>query len=255
MRDVTDNRTAELPVGETKRGRGRPPKANALSNAERQAAYRARRKSSVTVTENAGVFRGEVMHQGFDGLEDAMAELRAELEATKAELAEAHEAIDEMTGQVKSLRAELDGSRRQVKLSEAERNKAFEAYRKFEKEHVERQAYQGLTDAHHELVAKHRKVLEQLDVVKERAAKSVTRNGNPVDFDFMVQVVRCVRSARDWRKRYELFDLVGWKRFNCSVATTDEMREALRDAITGDSTSRMIRNAEKREAQSRNEKA
>ena len=234
MRDVTDNRTAELPVGETKRGRGRPPKANALSNAERQAAYRARRKSSVTVTENAGVFRGEVMHQGFDGLEDAMAELRAELDATKAELAEAHETIDEMTDQVRDLRGQLKGSQHQVELSEAERNKAFEAYRKFEKEHVERQAYQGLTDAHHELVAKHRKVLEQLELVKERAGKAVTRNGNPVDFDFMIDLVNRVRKARSWKVRHAIADLPGWEVFASDWRTTSAMRKALWNAMTGD---------------------
>ena len=57
MRDVTDNVTGELPGVEQKRGRGRPRKPHAMSNAERQAAFRARRKKeqgvsdrSVTVT-------------------------------------------------------------------------------------------------------------------------------------------------------------------------------------------------------------
>ncbi|MFJ1258833.1 hypothetical protein [Cupriavidus sp. CuC1] len=251
MRDVTDNRIAELPVGEAKRGRGRPPKANALSNAERQAAYRARRKSSVTVTENGGVFRGEQLHQDVGGLEDAMAELRAELDATKAELAEAHETIDEMTGYVNARdrendhlvevhdelvrsRVELAAAHKRIELAEEERNKAFSANGALK-----------VTVAGLQM---------ELGALKKGAGKSVTRNGNPVDFDFMVQVVKCVRSARDWRKRSELFDLDGWRRFNCSAATSDEMRLALQDAITGDSTSRMLRNAKKREAQERNEK-
>ncbi|BAP81902.1 hypothetical protein [Ralstonia phage RS611] len=56
MRDVTDNVTVDLPGMEQKRGRGRPRKAHAMTNAERQAAYRARRRAqqpadrSVTVT-------------------------------------------------------------------------------------------------------------------------------------------------------------------------------------------------------------
>ncbi|MGT2491269.1 hypothetical protein ACU4GD_14010 [Cupriavidus basilensis] len=141
MRDVTDNRTAELLAG-VRPGRGRPRKENALSNAERQAAYRARRKASVTVTENAGAFRGEQLHQDVGGLEDAMAELRAELDATKAELAEAHETIDEMNGYVNARdrendhlhevhddlvrhRVELAAAHKRIELAEAERSKAF----------------------------------------------------------------------------------------------------------------------------------
>ncbi|MGD7108667.1 hypothetical protein [Ralstonia pseudosolanacearum] len=45
MRDVTDNVTVDLPGMEQKRGRGRPRKAHAMTNAERQAAFRARRKA------------------------------------------------------------------------------------------------------------------------------------------------------------------------------------------------------------------
>lgn len=42
MRDSADNKTGELDVGRQRRGRGRPPKADAMTGAERQAAYRAR---------------------------------------------------------------------------------------------------------------------------------------------------------------------------------------------------------------------
>ncbi|MCP3024828.1 hypothetical protein [Cupriavidus basilensis] len=137
MRDVTDNRSAELPAGEGKRGRGRPPKANALTNAERQAAYRARHRNTVTVTKKPDTFRGDVMHQDFGGLEDAMAELRAEL-------AEAYETIDEMTDELALLRAikarceeengDLASMRRQIELAEEGRNKAFAAVDKLQAE-------------------------------------------------------------------------------------------------------------------------
>ena len=231
MRDVTDNRTAELPVGEAKRGRGRPPKANALSNAERQAAYRARRRVSVTVTENAGVFRGEVMHQDVGGLEDVMAELRAELDATKAELAEAHETIDEMTGYVNARdrendhlvevhdelvrgRVELAAAHKRIELVDEERNKLL--------------GVNGMLKV--ELAG----VKMELAAAKKGAGKSVTRNGNPVDFDFMIDLVNRVRKARSWKVRHAIADLPGWEDFASDSRTTSAMRKALWNAMTGD---------------------
>jgi hypothetical protein len=55
-----DNRTIPLPLSPVtgKRGRGRPRKDSALSNAQRQAAFRARHKGQakpVTVTKNVPV--------------------------------------------------------------------------------------------------------------------------------------------------------------------------------------------------------
>ncbi|MFJ4290337.1 hypothetical protein ACIP1U_11180 [Cupriavidus sp. NPDC089707] len=254
MRDVTDNRTGELDV-EVKRGRGRPRKPDAMTNAQRQAAYRARHRQSVTVTKNVPASL-ELAEGEISQLIAESAELRAELDATKAELAEAHETIDELNGYVNArdrendhlveVHDELVAVRRQLELAEQERTTAFAANAALQAEVVE------LNQQFVHLVAERD---EALAAAKKGAAKSVTNNGNPVDFDFMLQVVKRVRSARDWRKRSELFDLDGWKRFNCSAATTDEMRAAFQDAITGDSTSRMIRNAKKRAAQDRNEKA
>lgn len=79
MRDVTDNVTGELEVGEVKRGRGRPRKANAMTNAQRQAAYRARRRDAVTVTKIASRFVPQV---------DAYDESRLEVDQLRAELVE-----------------------------------------------------------------------------------------------------------------------------------------------------------------------
>ncbi len=99
MRDVTDNRTGELDV-EVKRSRGRPRKADAMTNAQRQAAYRARRRQqSVTVTRNAPAPRLIVDQV------DAYDECRLEIDALRAELAEAHETIDELNDELLPLRA------------------------------------------------------------------------------------------------------------------------------------------------------
>lgn len=117
MRDVTDNRTGELEVGESKRGRGRPRKADAMTNAERQAAYRARRRAERVRPMDRAVCDPEALLDVAD-LEDDMAELRAELDATKAELAEAHETVDELQAAIGELNGELE-------LVKEERNKAF----------------------------------------------------------------------------------------------------------------------------------
>nr|WP_315249442.1 hypothetical protein [uncultured Duganella sp.] len=46
MKVANDNKTMELPMPGAKRGRGRPPTGNAMTNAERQAAFKARRKAN-----------------------------------------------------------------------------------------------------------------------------------------------------------------------------------------------------------------
>ncbi|SOY73025.1 hypothetical protein [Cupriavidus taiwanensis] len=138
MRDVTDNRTGELEVGEAKRGRGRPRKANAMSNAERQAAYRARRRAAVTVTKNLSAPRLIVDQV------DAYDECRLEVEALRAELAEAHETIDELQ---QALTDELQQRRE-------------------------------LIQGNQEAFAKLDKLRAELAAAKKGAAKSVTRNEN-----------------------------------------------------------------------------
>lgn len=60
MRNVTDNKTAKPDKKAVKRGRGRPRKPDAMTNAQRQAAYRQRKQASlinVTVTKNDDVGR------------------------------------------------------------------------------------------------------------------------------------------------------------------------------------------------------
>lgn len=80
-----DNRTIPLPLGTVteKRGRGRPRKEGALTNAQRQAAYRVRHKTdakTVTVTKNI-----PAAADGYDELVIEADRLREELAAARAE--------------------------------------------------------------------------------------------------------------------------------------------------------------------------
>ncbi|NUO87658.1 MAG: hypothetical protein HOQ37_16315 [Cupriavidus sp.] len=103
MRDAADNVTGELLPVEAKRRPGRPRKPGAMTNAERQAKYRARLKADGISTYAApGV--PDLMHQG-----DAD-ELAEELAAVRAELAEAHETIDELNDELIALRRWLNAS-------------------------------------------------------------------------------------------------------------------------------------------------
>ncbi len=85
MRDVTDNVTGELPGVEHKRGRGRPRKAHAMTNAERQAAFRARRKALQPVDAKSVTKRMTVTEMLSDV--DAYDDCRVEVDALREELA------------------------------------------------------------------------------------------------------------------------------------------------------------------------
>lgn len=181
MRDVTDNRTEELDIA-VKRGRGRPRKADAMTNAERQAAYRARRRARVRPMDRA-ICDPEAL-QDVAELEDDMAELRADLDATKAKLTEAHETIDELNDELMQLRA----AKERLEAEVAELNQQFiklEAERAAAKE-AELVARAELV----ELVVQRRK-----SVTKD-VAKSVTGNGNPVSFEDMCELLVRMKKAR-----------------------------------------------------------
>lgn len=120
MRDVTDNRTGELAVGEVKRGRGRPPKSDAMSNADRQRAYRARRReNAVTVTKNVLGRVGQVescdhMREELEAWEQRFAmwsldrnEMIDEIEGLRADLVEARASVDVWAGMHEKLRRQL----------------------------------------------------------------------------------------------------------------------------------------------------
>jgi hypothetical protein len=93
-----DNRTLPLPLPEVteKRGRGRPRKEGALSNAQRQAAYRVRHKASgnpVTVTKKI-----PAAADGYDELVLENERLRERLAEVGRELREAREALGRPVG-------------------------------------------------------------------------------------------------------------------------------------------------------------
>lgn len=127
MRDVTDNVTGELAGLEQKRGRGRPSTGHAKSNAERQAAYRARRQAeraadrSVTVTKKLANV-------------DAYDECRLEVEQLRVELLAKQEQVGMLIDYQEELAAELVGVRRQVEMAEAERSKAFAESRRLKEQ-------------------------------------------------------------------------------------------------------------------------
>ncbi|MHA6826307.1 hypothetical protein [Ralstonia solanacearum] len=110
MRDVTDNVTVDLPGMEQKRGRGRPRKAHAMTNAERQAAFRARRKAQQPVEAKSVTKRMTVMEMLSDV--DAYDDCRFEVESLRGELAD-------LKVRCARLQKELD-------LTVAERGKAFD---------------------------------------------------------------------------------------------------------------------------------
>ncbi|WP_233177157.1 hypothetical protein [Ralstonia sp. ASV6] len=117
MRDVTDNVTGELPGVEQKRGRGRPRKAHAMSNAERQAAFRARRKAQQSIEAKSVTKRMTVTEMLSDV--DAYDECRLEVDELRSELADAQQTIDGLMDELNALRspgyqAEIDELRKTV---------------------------------------------------------------------------------------------------------------------------------------------
>ena len=82
MRNVTNNQTTEPGQEEVKRSRGRPRKPDAMTNAQRQAAYRQRQQASlinVTVTKNDDAkHQVQTLRAELLGARRALAALRVE---------------------------------------------------------------------------------------------------------------------------------------------------------------------------------
>lgn len=131
MRDVTDNVTGELVGLEQKRGRGRPRKAHALSNAERQAAFRARRKAQQPLDSKSVTKRMTVTEMLSDV--DAYDECRLEVDALREQLENMRQqclAAVERHGDAESrllrVQAELVKTRKELDLTIDERGKAYD---------------------------------------------------------------------------------------------------------------------------------
>jgi len=210
MRDVTDNVTGELEVM-VKRGRGRPRKEGALTNAQRQAAYRARRRESVTVTKNVPVSRLVVDQV------DAYDECRLEVEQLRAQLAEALETIEQMMAeagvmchQVESLQGEVKREVQRSTRKDFELGKVREEYAQLEK---------------------------SVMVVKS-ASPSDNANADVVEVLLSLLEIACKRkpvAGRNLLSGSEVwkgFDGVGlpdslWRRLSCAVYGTDSEGKAV----------------------------
>lgn len=205
MRDVTDNRTGELSVGEVKRGRGRPRKENALSGAERQAAYRARRKASVsvTVTENGPVLTRRQADQ---------AEASDEYRALKAELAEARKTIDQLNDALRGLRSERDALWRGVEEAQAAHGRADAARAKLERDY------------------------NQLEAAANKVApKSVTGNGNSQGFDLAVQLLHLAMAGKTHRQLMKVVQSATWQNALKPGGLRGDDFKRLSDALWGES--------------------
>ncbi len=212
MRDVTDNVTGELPGVEQKRGRGRPRKAHAMSNAERQAAFRARRKAQQPVDAKSVTKRMTVTEMLSDV--DAYDECRLEVEALRADLAEAHETIDELTDELLPLRAmkqRLDDGDDQAEIDELRKTVAH-----LQKSHAAELARNGKLRKELDLTIEERGKAYDLAVFKEdqrqelvaeiaqlkAAQKSVTSsNGNSSDRVVLQLVLQLLALACKGKKR------------------------------------------------------
>ncbi|WP_230425899.1 hypothetical protein [Ralstonia syzygii] len=196
MRDVTDNVTGDLPGVEMKRGRGRPRKAHAMSNAERQAAFRARRK----------------------------AEQPADRSVTVTKMPAEVDAYDECRLEVDALRAELAGLRRQVELAEGERNKAFELADLKCDQHLEALAE----------VQRLKRVVESERALANRAMKNpVTSNAKGPSAEEWIALVAVAMKGKTQKTRNALHDTAEYDAVLRACWNLDAQRRALRVAVLG----------------------
>ncbi len=107
MRDVTDNVTVDLPGMEQRRGRGRPRKAHAMTNAERQAAYRARRKARQPVDRSVTVTKMLADVDAYDECRLEVDQLREQLDEARREKEIAWRVMREQRDKAEELGREL----------------------------------------------------------------------------------------------------------------------------------------------------
>ncbi|WP_308170797.1 hypothetical protein [Ralstonia syzygii] len=189
--------TVDLPGMEQKRGRGRPRKAHAMTNAERQAAFRARRKAeqptdrSVTVTKKVA----EV---------DAYDDCQEQVDALRFELAETVQAHNQVVAQLDEARREKDIAWRVMR---EQRDKAEELGR--------------------EVLQLKKRLLQD---------KSVTpSNGNPVSFETMLDLIALAAKANTFEQRQKVRDMELWvESFVRSQLVSEAQMEAAGEAIYGD---------------------
>lgn len=202
MRDVTDNVAGELPGVEQKRGRGRPRKAHALTNAERQAAFRARRKAEQPLGSKSVTKRMTVTEMLSDV--DAYDECRLEVDALRFEMAEMVAEHNRMATSLSEVVREKEIALREMR---AKRDKAEELSR--------------------ELFQLKKQLLQEKSVT--------TSNGNPVSFDVMLDLISLAAKANTFEQRQKVRDTVLWvDTFVRSQRVTESEMEEAGEAILGD---------------------
>ncbi|MGA4008583.1 hypothetical protein [Ralstonia pseudosolanacearum] len=199
MRDVTDNVTVDLPGMEQKRGRGRPRKAHAMTNAERQAAYRARRR----------------------------AQQPADRSVTVTKMPVEVDAYDECRLEVERLRAELVALRLKAERHEVERNNVFALA-----DLKEDQRQEALAEAEGLRIQLSKALGE---VQRLNSKKSVTpSNGNPVSFAAMVDLLSQAAKARSKSALLDIREGISWKDGVVgNTKVTDNQLAQLIAAMTG----------------------
>ncbi|MGA3806226.1 hypothetical protein ACI2VG_09240 [Ralstonia nicotianae] len=250
MRDVTDNVTVDLPGMEQKRGRGRPRKAHAMTNAERQAAFRARRKAeqpsdrSVTVTKKVA----EV---------DAYDDCQEQVDALRFELAETVQAHNQVVAQLDEVRREKDiawrGMREQRDKAEELGREVLQLKKRLLQEKSVTPSNGNLT----EIEALRRQLMTCEDgrqealryagALKERLAqfelqqKSVTpSNGNSLSWIDMCELVALASRARTYAQRDAIRDTELWREFVVrAVAVSQDQMAMLSRALTGGAPTRL----------------
>jgi len=84
MRNVTENQAVQPGADPARRGRGRPRKPDAMSNAERQAAWRARQRVEQSVTVTKKIAEQDALQKEYERLRGELAQARRKLEAAHA---------------------------------------------------------------------------------------------------------------------------------------------------------------------------
>ncbi|BAP74436.1 hypothetical protein ACNRBV_19000 [Ralstonia pseudosolanacearum] len=236
MRDVTDNVTGDLPGMEIKRGRGRPRKAHAMTNAERQAAYRARRKAqrpvdrSVTVTKMlADVDAYDECRLEVDQFREQLDEVRREKDIAWRGMREQRDKAEELGREVLQLKkrllqeksvtpsngnlTEIEALRRQLMTCEDGRQEALR--------------YAG--------------ALKERLAQFELQQKSVTpSNGNSLSWIDMCELVALASRARTYAQRDAIRDTELWREFVVrAVAVSQDQMAMLSRALTGGAPTRL----------------
>jgi chromosome segregation ATPase len=148
MKHVKDNQTLELPMPGAKRGRGRPPTFSAMTNAERQKAYRDRQREIGTPRAPRSKHEAELQmdytrptweqhDEQLAAVHSQVRHLHGQLEAAKAVIAGLqndlnHAKLDtrdmnKLDAALKEAKAEIVALRQDQSLMIAERAAAFQA--------------------------------------------------------------------------------------------------------------------------------